>query len=150
MSQEYPTSLSDRVFHRFLSLLRFVRCQGRQLIDESGIKPRDFSVLRFLLDSGPSTIGHIQSFIQKSPSTTSSLIAKLVEKGYLCRTRSKTDNRVVKVMLTPSGRFFAENTPLQGLPLLRRNLASMPEKRLIEIERMLGEIRDLMEAAETK
>ncbi len=142
--------LSDQVFHHFLSLLHFTRCQGRQMIDESGLKPRDFSVLRFLLDSGPAAVGQVQAFIHKSPSTTSALIAELEENGYLTRVRSKEDNRVVNVALTPTGRIVADNTPMQGLPLLRRQLGRLSESRLLEIESVLNEIRALMEAPDTE
>ena len=45
-------ALSDVVFHQFLGLLRFSRQYARQIMAEQGIKPRQFSVLRYLLDSG--------------------------------------------------------------------------------------------------
>jgi DNA-binding MarR family transcriptional regulator len=137
--------LSEQVFHQFLSLLHYTRRHARQLIDERGIKPRDFSVLWCLRDSGLATVGQVQAFIHKSPSTTSALIAELEEKGLVSRTRSQEDNRVVIVELTPAGREMAENTPLGGLPLLRRQLGSLPVERLVEMESVLNEIMKLME-----
>jgi DNA-binding MarR family transcriptional regulator len=138
--------LSDRTFHRLLGLLRFTRQHSRLLADEQGIKPRQLSVLRYLLDSGPVTVGQVQSFIQNSPSTTSALIAELEAAGSVTRTRSADDNRVVIVELTNHGRVTAENTPLTGLPLLRRRLRALPRERLIEIDEALVEIMHLMEA----
>ncbi len=93
--------LSDQVFHQFLSLLRHKRQYARQIETEQGIKPRDFSVLRFLLDSGPATVSQVQAFLHNSPSTTSALIAQLEEAGYVSRRRSDEDNRVVIVSLEP-------------------------------------------------
>ncbi|MBU0511821.1 MAG: MarR family winged helix-turn-helix transcriptional regulator [Chloroflexi bacterium] len=147
---EVQEPFSDQVFHRVLALLRYTRQHGHQMIDERGIKPREFSVLRHLRDSGPATVGQIQAFLHNSPSTTSSLIAQLEEKGYLTRTRSPEDNRVVIVELTGLGQEIAENTPLGGLPLLRRRLGQLTEKRLTEIEAVLTEIMQLMEVAETE
>ena len=95
--------LSDQVFHRFLALQHFLRRHTRQLIDERGLTPRDLSVLRYLLESESATVGQVQAFMHKSPSTTSSLISQLEEKGYVTRTRSQQDNRVVIVELTPAG-----------------------------------------------
>jgi DNA-binding MarR family transcriptional regulator len=137
--------LSDRVFHHFLALLRFTRQHARQLSDERGIKPREHSVLRFLLEAGPVTVGQVQAYFHKSPSTTSTLLAQLELKGWLTRTRSQEDNRVVIVELTPAGRDIAQNTPLGGLPLLRRRLATLPEERLGQIDEVLAEIKRLME-----
>ena len=139
------TRLSDQVFHQFLALQHDLRRHTRQLIDERGLTPRDLSVLRYLLESESATVGQVQAFVHKSPSTTSSLIAQLEAKGYVTRTRSRKDNRVFIVELTCLGQDIAENTPLGGLPLLRRRLASLPQERLSEMKDVLGEIMDLME-----
>ena len=147
MNQE---PFSDQVFHQVLALLRYTRQYGHRLIDERGIKPREFSVLRHLNDSGPATVGQIQAFLHNSPSTTSSLIAQLEEKGYVTRTRSQEDNRVVIVELTATGQEIAKNTPLGGLPLLRRRLSQLNDNRLAEIDGVLTEIMQLMEAADTE
>jgi DNA-binding MarR family transcriptional regulator len=142
--------LSDQVFHQFLDLLRYARQYARQMIAEQGIKPRQFSVLRYLLDGGPATVGQVQAFLHRSASTTSTLVAQLEEMRYVTRTRSIKDNRVVIVELTESGREMAENTPLGGLPLLRRRLEGLPEERLHQIQDALQEISQLMEAAGSK
>jgi DNA-binding MarR family transcriptional regulator len=73
------------------------------------------------------------------------LISDLEDKGFLSRVRSDEDNRVVNVVLTQSGRMVAKNTPMQGLPLLRRKLGRLSEERLLEIDGVLNEIRTLME-----
>jgi DNA-binding MarR family transcriptional regulator len=52
--------------------------------------------------------------------------------------------RVVIVELTSVGQEIAENTPLGGLPLLRRRLANLPQERLSEINDVLNEITQLM------
>ena len=119
--------LSDQVFHQLLGIQHYSRRHARQLADDRDLNPRDFSVLRFLLETGSATVGEIQAFIHKSLSTTSTLIAQLEEKGRVTRTRSQADNRVVIVRLTPDGREIAENTPLEGMPLLRRRLGILPD-----------------------
>ena len=145
---ENQEPFSDHVFHLFLTLQRHSQRYAHYLLDESGITPRDLSVLRYLLETGSATVGQVQTYLHKSPSTTSALIAQLEGKGYLTRTRSQEDNRVVIVALTPLGVEFARNTPLGGLPLLRSRLGQLSEKRLAEIEGVLEEIMQLMEAPE--
>ncbi len=141
--------LSDQVFHRFLALRRNVRRHTRQLIDERGLTPRDLSVLRYLWESASATVGQVQAFMHQSPSTTSTLVAQLEDKGYVTRTRSQQDNRVVIVELTPAGLEIVENTPLGGLPLLRRRLAGLPHDRLSQIDAVLCEIAQLMEVEDS-
>jgi len=139
--------LPDQVFHQFLALQRHKRQYARQIETEQGIKPRDFSVLRFLLDSGPATVSQVQAFLHNSASTTSALIAQLEEAGYVSRRRSDEDNRVVIVSLEPAGQTIAEQAPFGGLPLLRRRLATLPDARLLQIKDVLVELMALMEAS---
>ena len=140
---------ANEAFRKFLTLFRFLRQQARQF-DSEGIKPRQFAVLRFLLESGPATVGEIQEHVYLSASTNSVLIAQLEEAGYVTRTRSADDNRVVIVELTPAGQDVAQNTPLVGLPLLRRRLRTLPPERLALIDAALTEIMALMEVTDTE
>ena len=148
MNDIQPESLSDQVFHRLLTLLHYCRRHARLMMDESGLTPRDFSVLHYLMELDSATVGQVQAILHKSPSTTSTLIAQIEEKGYLTRRRSPEDNRVVIVELTPAGRALTENTPLGGLPLLRRELRHLSEQRLLEMDSILNEILMLMDAGE--
>ena len=84
------------------------------------------------------------------PSTIYPLLGILEEKGYITRTRSEKDNRVVIVELTPSGRELIRSTPLGGLPLLRRRLADLSQGRLSEIDGVLTQIAQLMEAGDVE
>lgn len=145
----FDEPLSDQVFHQFLTLLRLKRQYASQLADAQGIKPREFSVLRFLLEAGPAPVGQIQAFLHSSPSTASALAAQLEASGYVTRNRSTEDNRVVLVDLTPSGRAVAEQAPFGGLPLLRRRLRGLPDERLREIGSVIEDLTALMEAPES-
>ncbi len=145
----YPDEpLADQVFHQFLALLRLKRQYEAQLSDQQGIKPRDLSVLRFLVEKGPATVSQIQTFLHNSPSTASALIAQLEEAGLVRRKRYPDDNRVVIVSLTPAGQQVIEQTPLGGLPLLRRRLNSLTPERLEQINEVLQELMHLMATAE--
>jgi len=142
---------SDQVFHHFLALLRHERRYARQIESQEGIKPRDFSVLRFLLEVGPATatVGQVQAFLHRSASTISTLIAQLEEAGYVTRSRSEADNRVVIVSLTPEGRRIAEQAPFGGLPLLRRRLSRLTDERLGQIDDVVRELMQLMETGQS-
>ena len=57
---------------------------------------------------------------------------------------SSEDNRVVIVALTDAGRDLAQNTPMGGIVLLRRQLVTLPEERLRTIDAALTDIMELM------
>ena len=94
-------------------------------------------------------MGQAQTYLHQSASTTSALIAKLEKDGFVTRTRSKEDNRVVNVALTEAGHDVVKSTPLGGLPLLRRNMRHLPEERLAQINDVLVEIMQMMEVNNT-
>ena len=142
-------ALSKQTIHSFLTLFRYLRRYSRQ-VSRQGIRHRQFSVLLFLLESGPATVGQVQDYLYQSASTTSTLIAQLEEAGYVTRTRSQQDNRVVIVELTPSGQDVARNTPLGGIPLLRRQLSALPQEQLLALDTALAELLQLMEVTENK
>lgn len=133
--------LPDQVFHQLLDLMRIHRQYAHHIGE---IKPRDLSVLRFLSEHEQVKVSQIQHYLHRSASTTSELVAKLEADGYVTRTRTSADRRVVYVALTPSGRDLLDRTPLGGMPLLRRELALLPPQRLNEMVSVLRDIRQLM------
>lgn len=148
MADVEPIS-ARQTLHSFLKLYHHFRTSNRR-ISESGVHPREFSMLRMLYESGPVTMGDVQAYIYRSPSTASTRIAKMEDHGYVTRTRSKEDNRVVFVELTEEGRRIATETPMQGVPLLRRRLDSLPEDQLTRINDALNDLLDLMEVETDK
>jgi DNA-binding MarR family transcriptional regulator len=132
--------------HKFLTLYRYLRKYSRRL-HEQGISGRTVAALRYLLEAGPVTVGQLCDYLYISHSTTSELVARLAKEGYVTRTRSEADNRVVFVDLTPSGREIAEQTSLGGIPLLREKLKSLPPERLAAIDEAMAEMLRLLEIA---
>ncbi len=142
-------ALSRQTIHSFLTLLRYLRRYSRQ-VSRQGIRARQFSALLFLLESGPATVGQVQEYLYQSASATSTVIAQLEEAGHVTRTRSQEDNRVVIVELTPSGQDVAQNTPLGGIPLLRRQLSTLPQEQLVALDTALAKLLQRMEVTENK
>ncbi len=128
----------------FLSFYRYVRRYGRQMQQE-GISGRKISTLRYLIDAGPLTVGQLGDYLCISDSSTSTLIADLKKRGYVTRTRSPDDNRVVMVEITGQGRELVARTPLGGIPLLREALKTLPSDRLDLIHKALATMNELLE-----
>ena len=143
-----PNPLADEVTRKFLQINRFLRQYARQ-ISEQGIRPVELAILRFLHQTGPATVGQVQGYVFRSPGTTSMVLSQMEEAGYVTRTRSTQDNRVVMVALTETGRLLAETTPLAGIALLRQRLHDLPPERLHRLAAALTEIMTLMEVSET-
>ena len=132
-----------KTIQKFLTVYRHLRQYSRQRQKE-GISGRKLSALRYL-EAGSRTVGQIRDYLYISDSGTSELIARLEKTGYVTRTRSDVDNRVVIVDLTPAGRDLVQKTPLGGVSLLREQLRTLPQERLSVINEAMTEILTLLE-----
>ena len=139
--------LYSETLHRFLQIHRYLRNYARQVRAE-GISGRRIAALRRLLDTGPQTIGQLGDYHYISDSSASEMVSELEQAGYVTRTRSAKDQRVVVVQLTPAGRDFAETAPLGGIPLLRERLRELPLERLAAMHETLTEMARLLEIAD--
>jgi len=134
-------ALSDRATQQFLRLLRHVHGYSHQ-IHQHGISGRQMSILLRLANDGPATVGQMARFLYRSKSTTSTTLAALEKTGYITRTRSQRDQRVVTVDITSSGREAIARIPVGGIPLLRQEIRTLSHEELQEtiaaIERLMG------------
>ena len=140
-------ALAAETMHKFLRINRYLRRYARQ-VNDYGIAPKKLSVLRFLLEQESATVGQVQEYLYNSASAASTLVSHLEEAGYVTRTRSPEDNRVVIVELTEAGRRLAESAPIGGLILLRRRLRDLPPDELSQIDQALDHIAELMEVTD--
>ena len=142
---ENPTQgLYTKTIQQFLTVYRHLRRYSRQLHQE-GISGRKLSALRYLHEVGPRTVGQMRDYLYISDSGASELIARLEKKGFVTRTRSDVDNRVVIVDLTPAGRELAQEPPRGGISLLRERLKTLPQERLSVVNEAMTEILTLLE-----
>ena len=137
-------SLSTQTLHRFLSLYRHLRGYARQMHSQ-GVSGRKVSLLRYLFEAGPRTIGQLGDYLYVSDSSISELVSRLVQDGFVTRARSPDDNRVVIVTLAPAGRTLAQEPPSGGMPLLREKLKTLPAERLAAINETITEMMELLE-----
>lgn len=142
--EEPSQALYTEAIHLFLSVYRCVRTSGRRMHEE-GIGGRKVATLRYLHEVGPLTVGQIRDYLYLSDSSTSEMIARLADKGYVERRRSPEDHRVVIVSLTEAGAEVIADKPLSGMPLLRERLRDLPPERLAPIRDALRELAHLLE-----
>lgn len=144
MPDESYETLYNETIHTFLHLHRYLRQYSRQIRDE-GISGRKMSALRFLVETGPKTVGQLSDYHAISDSSASEMVAQLAEFGYVTRTRSEADQRVVLVALTEKGRDLSLSAPLGGIPLLRERLRTLPAVRLADIRDTFISLTELLD-----
>lgn len=144
LAAQEQLDLALDVIQKYLVLHRYVRRYSRKT-HSAGIRGRDLATLRYLLEAGPLTIGQLCDYLFISNSSTSELVSRMEDAGYVVRRRSKKDCRVVFVELTEMGRRIADETPLGGIPLMRERVKALPP---INLERINSAFDDLIEIME--
>ena len=137
-------NLAMDAMQKFIVLYRYLRRYSRNLQCQ-GVRGRELSTLRYLHEEGPMTISQISAYLFISTSSTSELISRMEEAGYVARRRSTVDSRVVFVELTPEGRQLSEETPTGGIPLLRERMKTLPHDQLILIDEAFTNLIGVME-----
>ena len=106
-----------------------------QAIDPD-LKMKEHMVIEFLGRKEAAKMSKLASFFSVPPTTMTSIIDRLVKKGYLERRRSEEDRRVVLVTLSQQGEeFFAqhEKESHQGIKNIFSCLTEEELKQLVSI-----------------
>ena len=141
---ELDTALYQDAIHKFLQIHRYLRKYAHR-IRSVGISGRKIAALRHLIEGGPRTVGQLSAYFYINDSSTSELVADLGRLGFVQRTGSRADNRVVLVEVTPEGQRLVKNAPLGGISLLRERLKGLSAERLTRIDDALTDLVQLLE-----
>lgn len=117
----------------------------KELNKKYNVSAPQIACLLSLLEDGPSSLSTIARRIMVKSSTLTGIIDRLEQKGYVARTRTSPDRRIVTIELTDSGRSLAENAPppiqmkiVEGL----KNLGADEQARIIRSLSRLAEMID--------
>jgi len=85
----------------------------------------DIDVLAILADGAGRTVGALATATATRPSTLTSLLDRLIRRGYIARELDPADRRSFLISLTPTGRAVAEHAAAAIADLERQALATM-------------------------
>ncbi|MDX9996004.1 MAG: MarR family transcriptional regulator [Rhodocyclaceae bacterium] len=131
--KQRQTRLAEETFGDVLRLFRVVQANMQSLEKQSGLSGAQLWALWQLSVTPGMKVSHLAESLFIHMSTASNLLDKLEKKGYLHRSRSPADSRVVFLHLTPEGEEVVRKLPgpLQGK--LRNALQQMPAAKLDEL-----------------
>ncbi|TFH42894.1 MAG: MarR family transcriptional regulator [Lysobacterales bacterium] len=135
---EDTQELTDSIVHRFLTVLRFQHRSSALIQQKVQIPGRQVAVLRFLIESGPSTVTQVSRFLYVREATASTMLERMEQSGFVTRNRSAEDNRKVIVEPTVLGTEVVLHAPLGMVALLRERLPKQPLEDLKAIEKALA------------
>ncbi|MFO1150393.1 MAG: MarR family transcriptional regulator [Alsobacter sp.] len=117
----------------------------RPLLDELGITYPQYLVLVVLWHEGEQSVSRLAERLKLEPSTLTPMLKRLEKTGYVTRTRSSEDERVVTIDLAAKGRKAAGKVPSINVAIAEA-IGETPEDRKA-VQDALLRIRDRLEAA---
>lgn len=145
--KQRQTRLAEETFGDVLRLFRVVQANMQSLEKQSGLSGAQLWAMWQLSVMPGMKVSHLAEALFIHMSTASNLLDKLEKKGYLHRSRSPADSRVVFLHLTPQGEEVVRKLPgpLQGK--LRNALQQMPAAKLDELRNGIVALLTQMEGA---
>ena len=113
------------------------------LLKQIGLTYTQYIVLLALWEYGKTTVGELCRALYLDCGTLTPLLKKMEENGWVVRTRSKGDERVVNVNLTDTGWKMREQ--VKNLPELVGGCIAMPREDLYTLYTLLRRLLETVE-----
>lgn len=142
-------ALAETIVYRYMTLTRYQHYFSHYLRREYDVSGQQLSVLWRLASEGPCTVGEISQYLHIRDGTTSPLLDRMEDAGYIRRQRSTEDARRVMIELTDLGREKLASTPLSVTMRLRTLLPDLPVEELAIIDRALQRLSEIAQVDES-
>ncbi|WP_222166413.1 MarR family winged helix-turn-helix transcriptional regulator [Edaphocola aurantiacus] len=132
--------LENQVCFPIYALSRQIIQYYRPMLDELDITYPQYLVMMVLWEHDTQTVNQLGALLKLDSGTLTPLLKRLELKGLIIRKRSKADERVVNISLTPSGRAMKEmacSIPHQMLESMGLSLEEMQQLKQLA-EKMLN------------
>jgi DNA-binding MarR family transcriptional regulator len=113
------------------SIVRALRMNTREIEAKIGMSLAQLFVLQTLAERPASSLNEIAARTATHQSSVSVVVRRLVEKGYVSRTRSNLDQRRVDLAVTMNGRAILSGAPVMVQTRLLGELQRMPANELL-------------------
>lgn len=112
----------------------------QQIMGEDNLSPPQFAALATILKYGAVSQNHLGRMTSMDPSTISVVVRKLINDGFIHRSRSKTDQRLSVLTLTQAGLAFTIERLKGSMEVGERLLAPLSDEEKVAFMDMLMRI----------
>jgi len=130
-------------------IIRAVDQHSRKLSESFGLTGPQLLVLQELVTSGAVSTGELARRVHLAQGTTSEILDRLEEHGYVARTRSHIDKRKVDCTATPKGAELVARKPSLLQESFLRNLSHLADWERAMLLAALQRVAELMQEKET-
>lgn len=118
-------------------IVRFLRLADREVEAACDISAAQLFVLHMLVDEPAASVSELAQRTLTDQSSVSTVVARLVARGLVKRTPSRTDRRRAQLRITPAGARMVQRAPRVPQALMIAAIREMPPGRRAELARAL-------------
>jgi DNA-binding MarR family transcriptional regulator len=141
-------SVDERILGSLRRIIRAVDLYSRYLALRYSLTGPQLVCVRQLLKHGAMAPGEMARRISLSPATITGIVDRLEKRGIVSRERSLEDKRKVVIALTDTGERLVKQMPPPLHETFSNRLAELTPEEQAEIDRVLAQIVEMMEAKE--
>ncbi|HXZ25796.1 MAG TPA: MarR family transcriptional regulator [Nitrospiria bacterium] len=131
-------------------IFKAIQLYSEQVLKEFGVTGPQLWALRVIYREGRLSMGALSERMYLHISTVSGVVDRLERKGFVERSRERTDRRVVMISLTKAGKRVVQNAPEAAQGKLLHGLESLSRREVKGIHAALGKVVGLMEIQNVK
>lgn len=117
-------------------IVRVVNLESKRIEKEHGISIPQLLCLNFLSKQKNYIAFHkeVKDYLQLNASTVTGILNRLEKKGLIAKLPSSDDKRAIPLVLTAKGLALLQSTPEPLHEQITRNLQSLPDSKLEQLE----------------
>jgi len=124
-------------------IVRSLRISSRNAEQLVGLSGAQLFVLSCLSRHSPCSVNELAAHTATDQSSVSVVVSRLVARGYVKRSPSKTDRRSVLLSLTSSGRALSSKAPEAAQDRLLAALTQLEKTELRQLSKLLAKLVEL-------
>jgi len=144
-----PVEIAE-IMQSLRRIFKAIQHYSEQVLKKFGVTGPQLWALRVIDWEGQLSMGELSERMYLHISTVSGVVDRLEAKGYVERTRERTDRRVVKISLTKAGKRVVQRAPEAAQGKLLHGLESLSRREVRGIHSTLNKVVRLMEIQDVK
>jgi DNA-binding MarR family transcriptional regulator len=134
---------------KFRIIIRAAQRHSAAIQKQCGVSGAQLWILQEISEAPGLRVGELAARMAIHQTTTSNLLDALEKRGYLKKSRDEADQRVVNLLLTPSGSRILRKAPSPARGLLPEALARVDPKKRAQLDAGLQALLDVIEGADS-
>lgn len=126
-------------------LMQAAELYTKELDKKYNVSTPQLSCLLALRDYGPLPPSQIAKYIMVNSSTVTGIIDRLEQKGFVDRSRTSPDRRVITISLTEKGKDLTQNAPPPLQKKMVEGLMKLPAREIKQIAQALRKLTSLLD-----